>query len=158
MSSSASTRPTVEVYLWEPFSQCLRGICKGQGKPSLNRHLLLALKVTAPPIGPSLAVSLAVWLHHPGRGGQDERKTVGGHPSMSVSNYHSTNHRAGSIESQDRGEETRGDQPRDGGITDQYMWMDFVILKTCCQRKSTTTRYSGWSWRSLERLRQLVRN
>jgi len=52
----------------------------------------LALKVIAHPIGLSLAVSLALWLHHPGKRGWEERKTVASHPSMSVSNYRSTNH------------------------------------------------------------------
>lgn len=67
----------------------------------------------------------------PRRGGREGRKTVRSHPSMSVSNYCSTNHGQGSIGTGRPGGEESWRWPlKDGRTTDQYVRMDFVILKT----------------------------
>lgn len=91
----------------------------------------------------------------PSRGEEDrERKTVCTHPSMSISNYSSTNHQRGSIGSGWAGwwwwggcaTEGWREQGRvwrcplkDRRITDQYGRMDFVILKRAVRGWFTPT-------------------
>lgn len=95
----------------------------------------------------------SIMTSSPSRGEEErERKTVCAHPSMSISNYSSTNHRRGSIGSGwagwgwgvwrcDRGMKRgrEGLRVPTGKITDQYRRMDFVILKRAVRGSFTPT-------------------
>lgn len=83
--------------LWVLWPSCTQGACVTNratsclGSKGYSGHYSIA-------IGPCLDLSLALWLHHPGeRKKERKRKTVCTHPSMSISNYSSTNHWWGSI-------------------------------------------------------------